>query len=72
MARVTTTVYVCDGCGVEVAKKKELRKFVLQHRGHRDWEEATSDLCDDCESKLILAVASLFDQDALVELRREA
>ena len=58
MTRRTTTTYICDGCGTEVENSKEIRRFVLQHRGRSGkWIDSDpQDLCEECEARLIAAV----------------
>lgn len=69
--RKVTTEYVCDSCGAEVESAKDLQKFALERvaRGRKFGPRAISDLCDDCEARLLAAVEPLFPGEEIPDLQ---
>lgn len=72
MARVTTTRYLCDSCGREVDRPRDLRHFrvVNDGLGGRDsWQgEARTQLCSGCVRTLHDALDALgLDLSELIE-----
>lgn len=76
MAQIRKTTYICDSCGKEVEKKKDLAKFSIQeHAPGGGWRgSAATDLCTDCETKFLGSVTTFFDgehEQALLAMGRE-
>lgn len=65
MAQIRQTRYVCDACGAEVERKRDLVRFYV--RRSNDWQnDASFDLCEKCEG------AFLADLTKFVEGESEA
>lgn len=78
MARKTVTTYTCDGCEQTVERPRDLKKFTIagQSNNRNRWRNApVTEVCDDCELKLIEALKPFMPEsqlENLLELRREA
>ena len=71
MAQIRKTTYLCDSCGKEVPRKKDLRKFsVHEHAPGGGWRgSAATDLCGECEQKFAAAVETFFDEEGANALK---
>lgn len=70
MARTTTTVFTCDGCGAEVTRR-DLRKFRLEEytMGGTFIAAATTELCTGCEAdKLHPVVKKIWPAEEFAEI----
>lgn len=70
MARKTITTYTCDACGADVGTSKGLERFALEHRtkNYRTWQTVMTELCVNCEAKLLKTVTTFFTRDEPDEL----
>ncbi len=71
MAEIRQTRYVCDSCGRDVERKKDLRRFAFQPAG--DWSHVvTFDACDTCEAELLVAMERYVPDRAREDLAAQA
>jgi hypothetical protein len=74
MRKVVTT-YVCDACDKVVENRKALRSFHMNAGQGSSQGFLNAELCDGCESDLIVALGKIFHErklDEVVSLRRPA
>lgn len=66
MAQIRETRYICDSCGKQVEKRRDLRKFdLIQHDAAGRWDTSThTDLCEACESEFLEVAARYFPDNA--------
>lgn len=66
MAQIRETRYLCDACGKQVEKRRDLRKFqIVQHDAAGRWDaSAHTDLCDACEEEFLGVVVRYFPDDS--------
>lgn len=70
MAVRTEQIVSCDGCGVRVEKRGDLRRFDLEERRMSGAfvECIRTDLCTGCEERLHVALAGIFPPDELIKI----
>lgn len=76
MARKTTTVHVCDSCGKQVERARDLTHFAVEcmgRGGRRDYRRtAGAELCDACTPNLVAQVKPYgFDTESIEALIEE-
>jgi hypothetical protein len=70
MARKTTFTYICDSCGADMERQKDLQRFVvaLVGSGMRQTSNAHADFCAECEARFLATVEPFFPAESLPKL----
>ena len=77
MAQVRETRYLCDSCGAQVEKPRELHTFQLvpKEGSGYDYNQAVrTELCAECQPRFIEAVVNFFpdgDEATIRNMERE-